>query len=282
MRRKSLVAAAWLVLALLPGFVDFSIAQVSPAGESGEMTWDVSIKGSNKGSGYLTFDDFGNVSGNILVVPMPTERQLDVVSFGHYTMEGIWNFNQKGDIVGFLMCATDADPRLDIYSFKGKVKGNKITLNANATNGKLTLQGGPAAALDDFTGIWTVKVNVIQGEKSESYIQILKALPRLENLNTYDLFGVAADKCLFGTGMLGIGNRIGMVVSEYEMPDPGETCEDLDPTTSEGLGRGAVGLLNSTKTQARMKGSEEGGEKTRVMMQLLRVDPIFVENTPDD
>ncbi len=271
MRKKELIAIVWLAVAAI--FCSGSAANGgnSPAGPDGAMTWDCSVTGANKGSAYLTFYGDYYVDGYMLVAPSPKKDSPSEITFGFTTVEGYWEYDSFGQAVGFLQSPPGTEERLDTMSFQATVnkRGDKITIKGRSTtNGALTFKGVVAEPLADISGRWTIRKDVFKDDKKTEYIQIFDVLNDTGLLNVYSFYGKAANLCVFGLAQLSKGNRLGVVVQEYELPESG-FCEDISADTKYDTYSAAVGKINLQTSQARMSGDEEGDLDNSVKVRVL-------------
>jgi len=273
---------------------------VSPVG-----TWDFTVSGAKLGTTCLTFyDDIihgKTISGYLLVIPASVNEGAtgQVVSFGYATLSGLWEFNQSGQVVGYLNNPPSETVRLDIDSFTGGVtsNGNVFTISGQTVNGNLTLKGVPMAMQTYIPDVWTIE-KIIKGDVTFTEIFFAQQDPDLGGYNNlYDFAGWGADICIFGMGALSKVNNFGIAFTEYPMPDSGD-CSDITPSfvtgsirvsakkaafavsggaglgppgppPSTGIGSAGVGKINLQTGVANLAGYQEGTPATKVTMPVF-------------
>jgi hypothetical protein len=273
---------------------------VSPVG-----TWDFTVSGAKLGTVYLTFNDDihgKTISGYINVIPGFTPKQTatgETVTFGFATLTGLWEFNQNGQVVGFLNNPPTDTVRLDIESFTGGVSSNEnvFTMTGQTLNGPLTLNGVQMQVQTPLPDVWTIQ-KIMQGDVTFTEVFFAQQDPDLGGYNNlYDFAGWGADICIFGVGTLSKGNNFGITITEYPMPDSGG-CESITPSfaqagtkqtgrkaalavsgkvglgppgppPSTGIVSSAIGKINLHTGVANLAGYETGDPAAKVTMPVF-------------
>ncbi len=273
MRRKKLAVIAGVFIAAVLCFGNTATAQVSPAGGDGIKTWDLVITGVKKGSAYLTFYADGTIAGYALVTPTPLSKKGVEASLGCTDVQGEWGFDSRGKIVGYLNNHPASEARLDIRSFTANVSENKMTLKGSAAEGGLKFSGVPAGEVPDLTGLWTLTVKKLEGEKKTANIEMVTAYPFDGNL--FYLEGAGANMCVSGWGMVSYNKTFSISINEAKAPESG-ICADVE--VGSGTGIAAVGTVDLGKGRAtRLKGTQETGESTAKGIKILM--DVFMNNT---
>jgi hypothetical protein len=247
----------------------------SPAG-----TWDFVISGSQgEGLAYLTFLDDFTFSGAELLTAKPhptstpdigrnsggdTGRNAGSSSstnstagstnlFGYGPINGSWNFDIKGNVIGFFVErveeADGADVILDSVSFTGKVAGKdphkRFTLVASTPNGKVTYRGvQQSTTLTNASGVWYgIKT---QGQQSfVEFFDVMAGPNPFAPPYLYSVTGTGAGYSFDGVCMLSSQKKIGFAYNV--LPD--------DKTNT--ILRSVIGSFDPKKIKTSAKGVEE-------------------------
>jgi len=271
MNKKSFIVGVWLAFVSVLFLVsNSSAARISPSGGIGSKTWDLKITGANYGAAYLTFSDNGTDSGRLITgyVNVAPGRGTEgaTITFGMIDVYGQWSYDEKNRVVAYLNNEPTDDVRFDVTKLVGVVSKNqtKLTLSGQTTYGKLKFSGAVAAALDALPGLWTVVVN--KKESEMTFVEIFSVDPS-GDLNSYNMTGLAADRCLIGSALLSKLNDLVVTISEAEMPDS-SNCNDV----AEGNWTvySAYGKLNLKTLQGNLDiGAEEGDGSKKITMKVL-------------
>ena len=243
-----------------------SATWTSPTGE-----WDFTVTGAKKGSAYLSFNSDQTIAGYILVVPSPGNKggKDHVSTFGFAFLTGQWQFDSRGQIVGFLNNDPSTEVRLDTTSFTGKVKKNGVgfTITGVTEDGKLTFTGVPFQTLTPLPTVWTIQK---KAKKRLIFTEIFDAQPdtTVPDHNLYDLFGEGANLCIYGHGVLSKSNNFNVSFVEYPKPDSSD-CSDINPATATGVGSAGVGKINLNTGKATLTGAQEGSPSLPVSMPVF-------------
>jgi hypothetical protein len=209
----------------------------------------------------------GTIFGYMMIKPSYPMRVS--VNAGFFLVEGQWQFDAIGQVIGFFNGGSETVP-LDITSFTAFVYSPpraKILMRAASNNGTMVFLGLPAVALTDLTGTsWTARV-LKNKVKSTEFFDLLgifdacldKPLPPDPNdcvavvplPNVYALDGTGVSYNLEGALMINSGNRISLVVEELEID------KDTGLPADEGNVRSVTGKVNLTGQTAKMAGSDE-------------------------
>ncbi len=201
--------------------------------------WDFTVSGAKLGSGAITFWDDNTITGYVLVIPASTKNGQagQAVSYGFFDLEGEWEFNQSGQIVGFMNNDPSETVRLDIDNFSGSVSSNgqsqSFKFTGQTVDGSLTFNGAPIQMQTNPPSLWTIN-KIMQG--AVTFTEIYNTWQDVEYggyNNLYDFSGVGADICIWGMGAISRGNsssaNFGIEIVEYPMPTSGG-CESITPT----------------------------------------------------
>jgi hypothetical protein len=271
MNKKSFMAGVWLAFVSVLFLVsNSSAAPISPSGGIGSKTWDLTITGANYGAAYLTFSDDGAdrlITGYVNVAPgrVTAGAEGATITLGRIYVYGQWSYDEKNRVVAYLNNEPKDDVRFDVTNLVGVVSKNekKLTLSGQTTYGKLNFYGTVATALDALPDSWTVVVN--KKESKMTFVEIFSVYPS-GDLNSYNMTGLAADRCVIGSALLSKLNDLVVTISEAEMPDS-SNCKDV----AEGNWTvySAYGNLNLNTLQGNLRGAEEGDGSKKITMKVL-------------
>jgi hypothetical protein len=265
MKRKNPAVLAWMFIAAVLCFSSTAIAQVSPAGDEGAKTWDLVISGVKKGAAYLTFYADGTIYGYALVTPTPLSKKGVTATLGCGDLAGEWGFDSRGRVVGYLNNHPASEARLDVSHFTAKVSQNSMSLKGHALEGGIKLNGVPAPAVPDLSGVWTLTVKKLEGEKKTTSVGMVTAIPFDGNL--FYLEGAGANMCVTGWGMISYNNTFSVSISEAVTPDTG-FCADVP--AGSGTGIAAVGTVDLGKGHAKgLKGAQETDAQAEKRAKIL-------------
>ncbi|MFZ0930081.1 MAG: hypothetical protein WAN11_15860 [Syntrophobacteraceae bacterium] len=299
--KRQFTVILWVVFAaaFFLGGVANAAGWVSPVGP----TWDFTVSGAKLGSACLIFSsDPNTVTGYILVIPSSTSAgTIDhAVSFGFTTLSGMWEFDQNGQVVGFMNNPPSDTVRLDITTFSGGVSsnGNVFKMSGQTVDGNLTFNGVQMALQTPLPELWTIE-KIIKGDVTFTEIYVAQQDPELGGYyNLYDFAGWGADICVWGTGALSKQYNFGISFTEYPMPASGD-CNDITPSLvhagstrigtkkaavavsgggglgpsgpppSTGIGSAGIGKINLKTGVANLAGYQEGSPMTKVTLPVF-------------
>ena len=267
-RGKQLRLMLWVavVATFFLGGTAASAAYTSPTGE-----WDFTVTGAKQGSAYLSFNSDQTITGYILVIPSRGNKggKDHSRSFGFALLAGQWQFDHRGQVVGFLNNDASHQVRLDITSFLGRLKkdGKGFTITGQTEDGRVTLNGVPFQTLPPLSTVWTIQKKV---KKSLIFTEIFDVQPdtTLQGYNLYDLYGEGADICIYGYGVLSKSNNLNIAFKEFPKPDTND-CSDIDSATATGILSAGVGKINLSTGRASLTGYQEGSKSTNVSMPVF-------------
>ena len=269
MNKKSFMACVWLAFVSVLFLVsNSSAATISPSGGIGSKTWDLTITGANYGAAYLTFSDDGADRLITGYVNMASGHGIAgaTITIGRIYVYGQWSYDEKNRVVAYLNNEPKDDVRFDVTNLVGVVSKNekKLTLSGQTTYGKLNFSGAVAAPLEAFPDSWTVVVN--KKESKMTFVEIFSVYPS-GDLNSYNMTGLAADRCVIGSALLSKLNDLVVTISEAEMPDSGN-CNDVAEVNWTVYS--AYGKLNLNTLQGNLDiGAEEGDGSKKITMKVL-------------
>jgi hypothetical protein len=102
-------------------------------------------------------------------------------------------------------------------------------------------------------------------ESKMTFVEIFSVDPS-GDLNSYNMTGLAADRCVKGSALLSKINDFVVTIFEAEMPDSWK-CNDV----AEGAWKGysAYGKLNLNTLEGNLKGAEEGDASKKITTHVL-------------
>jgi len=304
MRIRKRQFTVMLGFALAAAFFLVGVANATGSATPVGPTWDFTVSGAKLGSASLTFysDPInGNtISGYVLVIPSAASAANTghTVGFGYTTLTGEWEFNQSGQIVGFMNNPSSETVRLDIATFSGSVasNGNSFVFSGQTVDGNLTFNGVQMQMQTNLPPLWTIE-KIMKGAVTFTEIYVATQDPQLGGYsNLYDFAGEGADICIWGMGTLSKGTNFGIAFTEYPMPDSGN-CSDITPTflqsgstriakkpalavaggvglnpnppPASGIVSAGVGKINLNTGVANLVGYQEGDPATKVTIPVF-------------
>lgn len=184
------------------------LGQSSPVG-----TWDVVLRGEQKGVAHLTFNSDFTIDGTevIAVKPAPkpdssnprggssgTSTNSSSGStnfFGTVPISGMWTYDNSGRLVGFF--SENGTETTNGISFRGKVGSQRINLVGHHSGRTLHYRGIPLVAQADISGNYYAN-----GQKDgEPYVEIFNLTPDIEQ-NRYLVTGTGPDYDFAGVALL--------------------------------------------------------------------------------
>lgn len=198
------------------------LAQQSPVG-----SWDVVLRGDQKGVAQLTFNpDYtitgtevitikpapasdddnprGTVNGGIRVNGTPTSTNSVATTnfFGASPITGIWQTNLSGLIIGILSEGDSSGT--NGISFRGKRSGSRLNLVGHHEKRTINYRGVPLTTLADISGNFYAT-----GKKEgESYIELFNLTADDDTPNRYIVTGQGPSYDFVGIALLSGQNQL--------------------------------------------------------------------------
>jgi hypothetical protein len=144
-----------------------------------------------------------------------------------------------------------------------------MSLKGSVLEGSIKFNGVPARAVPDLSGVWTLTVKKLEGEKKTTNVDMVTAIPFDGNL--FYLEGAGANMCVTGWGMISYNNTFSVSISEAVTPDTG-FCADVPAGSGNGIA--AVGTVDLGKDRAKgLKGAQETDaqveKRARILVDVL-------------
>ena len=230
LRLLTLAAAGLLVTATVP---HGHSASDSPVGD-----WDFVLGGKQRGVALMSFNPDSTISGTVIIrpvkpvlpatpvidprnptgssgrdgtkAPVSTNSSGTASNFvGSTTVLGMWTFDLKGNVVGFLanryQDLSQSSTNGPVYvtnsvSFRGTARsGLRFNFNAYSSAGTVSYKGVPMVDLPDIDGDFVAQTRR-SGTTSYDFFTLTQNLGG--GLNTYDISNGNAGAFIFGCGAI--------------------------------------------------------------------------------